>query len=267
MKKILAKIKSFIRKIFGKIVPGVGVLAWDECTKSSNWWGANAAHRAMNALSPAFTENKFKEYIKHQKDRGCNYVNLFVTNKGDGEGAGYSIFGSKFNIKGDVDKKTCELMEKRIDYVMDQGMGCVLWMMADDSNAWAKLAQQNWDKYCKSLKNLGWFDKASMVVIGLEIEEYWNNATTVANLIKTLKQYYKGKVGTHHVSDHYALGGHADVLFVQMNPGRTDSQITNYVKKVKGTGKPVCMFELERGPDKHRSEVALKAGAFSVGNW
>ena len=53
-----------------------------------------------------------------------------------------------------------------------------------------------------------------------------------------------------------------------MNPGQSDAAITAFVKKVKGaTGKPVNMFELERNEDRHRSEVALKAGAFGVGNW
>ena len=87
-------------------------------------------------------------------------------------------------------------------------------------------------------------------------------------MINILRQYYKGKIGTHHVSGKYALAGASDIAFVQLEPGRSDNEIKNYVQKVKGAlNKPVNMFELERNEDRHRSEVALKAGAFGVGNW
>ena len=56
MKNLFAKIKALILRLFGV----KSVKKWTECTKSSNWWGKNAAHRAMNALSPKFTDAKFK---------------------------------------------------------------------------------------------------------------------------------------------------------------------------------------------------------------
>ena len=269
MKKILAKIKAFIRKILGKIVPGVGVLAWNECTKSSNWWGSNAAHRAMNALSPAFSESKFKQYIKHQKDRGCNYVNLFVTNKGDGEGAGYSIWG-KDPFKASVKNDTAKMMIKRMEYCRDQGMGVWIWLLADDSAAWNKTILSRPDQFAKDLKDGGFLDKnlISGVVLGLEMEEYCNT-TQASNLYNAVKAQWKGKIGTHSVSDKFTFAAFGDIVFLQVNPGTDKKKICNFVNNVAAkTGKQIVMFEMERQPDNAKSKYVLEnSKAFSVGNW
>ena len=258
MKKIL----NWIKRLFGIIT----VPKWDECTKSSNWSGKNAAQRMMNILSPHMDENTFKSRVKWMKGRGCNCAAVFVSNKADGEKAGYSPYGNKFDFV--IDKNYCKVMGDRIKYLNKQGLGVILFLAADDSTAWNNAMAKNFAQYCKDIKGLGWFDYASTVIIGLEIEEYWKSSNLVASLIDTLRQFYKGKIGTHHTSNNYALGGASDVLFVQMNPGQSDAAITAFVKKVKGaTGKPVNMFELERNEDRHRSEVALKAGAFGIGNW
>lgn len=257
------KIIAFILRLFGKKT----VKKWTDCTKSSNWTGRNAAKRIMNILSPNMSDAAFNERFNWAKARGVDHFAVFLTNYKDGEYAGYSPFGKNFNIDAGVDKVSVKVMEKRINKMIDNGFGFIPFLMADDSSAWAKSAASKWDKYCKAIKDLGWFDKSSMVVIGLEIEEYWNNPGTVNNLIKILRKYYKGKIGTHHVSNQYGLAL-GDVAFLQMNPGQSDSNITNFIKKAKSAlGKPICMFELERNEDRHRSEVALKAGAFSVGNW
>ena len=139
--------------------------------------------------------------------------------------------------------------------------------MADDSNVWAIKAQGNFAQYCKDIKEQGWFQYASTVVVGLELEEYWNNLKLISTLISILRQYYSGKIGTHHCSGQYTLAL-GDLAFVQLEPGCSDAQISNYVRAVKASlNKPVNMFELERNEDRHRSEVAFKAGAFGVGNW
>lgn len=266
MARIMKKLLNWLKKLFGKINGKIVIPNWDECTKSSNWSGKNAAKRMMNILSPHMADATFKERVAWMKGRGCNCAHVFVTNKADGEKAGYSPYGNKFDFV--FDKNYCKVMGDRIKYLNKQGLGVILWLMADDSNAWAKTAQSNFAHYCKDIKELGWFDYASTVVIGLEIEEYWNNAGVIANLVKATKQFYKGKVGTHHISGSYALAGTSDIAFVQLNPGQSDSAISSYVRKVKGAlNKPVNMFELERNEDRHRSEVALKAGAFGVGNW
>ena len=274
MKKLLAKIKAFIRKIFGSavadiIVPVATVKKWDECTKSSNWWGKNAAHRAMNALSPKFSDSKFKEYIKFQKDRGCNYVNLFVTNKGDGEGAGYSIWGTT-PFAGSVKNDTAKMMVKRMEYCRDQGFGIFAWLLADDSTAWNKTILSKPDQFAKDLKDGGFLDDGliSGVVLGLEMEEYCNVNQANA-LYKAIKSRWKGKIGTHSVSDKFSFAAFGDVVFLQVNPGTDKNKICNFVNNVAAkTGKKICMFEMEREPDNSKSKYVLEhSKAFSVGNW
>jgi len=263
---MLDKIIKFFKKLFGKATGKIVIPKWDECTKSSNWTGKNAAQRMMNILSPHMDEETFKARVRWIKIRGCNCAHVFITNKADGEKAGYSPYGNKFDFVRD--KNYINVMTNRIKYLNKEGLGVILWLMADDSNAWAIKAQSNFAQYVKDVKELGWFDYASTVVIGLELEEYWNNGSLIVNMINILRQYYSGKIGTHHVSGKYALAGASDIAFVQMEPGRSDSEIKNYVQKVKNAlNKPVNMFELERNEDRHRSEVALKAGAFGVGNW
>ena len=268
MKKILAKIKAFIRKILGKtaadiIVPITVVKKWDECTKSSNWTGRNAAKRIMNILSPNMSDAAFNERYNWAKARGVDHFNVFITNKADGEAAGYSIYGKNFAQSNGPDKNCCKVMEKRIQKMVDDGFGVVLWMMADDSNAWAKSV--NFDKMCKDVKDLGWFKLASAVVVGLEVDEYWS-AAQVSNYCKILKKHSGLKVGVHQTSNRADFVKFGDLAYLQVPPGTSQAAIANFIKKVKGS-KPVCMFEMERQEDRKRSEAALKAGAFSVGNW
>ena len=274
MKKILAKIKAFIRKILGKaaadiIVPIKTALPWDQCTKSSNWWGANAAHRAMNALSPAFTEAKFKEYVKKHNDRGCNCVNLFVCNKADGEGAGYSIYG-KAPFSGSIKNDVAKMMIKRMEYCRDEGMGVWVWLMSDDSADWNKKLLSNPAQYAKDLKDGGFLDDSlvSGVVLGLEMEEYCN-ANQAKNLYNAIKAQWKGKIGTHSVSDKFSFAAYGDIVFLQVNPGTDKKKICNFVNNVAAkTGKKICMFEMERQPDNAKSKYVLEnSKAFSVGNW
>lgn len=252
---------------------------WDECTKSSNWAGTNASTRYMNILSPGLSNSEFKNRVNWIKNtRQCNCAHVFITNKGDGEYSGYSPYGNPSGSGAfgyavaytGIDKTYTNEMTSRIKYLYEQGLGIVLWLMADDSTDWANDLSRGatMTKYCADIKSLGWFNYASTVVIGLEVEEYWNNETTINTLISTLRKYYTGKIGVHHGSNSYSLGKNADIHFVQLNPGQSNSAIRSYVNTVKNaTGKPVNMFELERNPDRTRSQVALDAGAYGVGNW
>lgn len=275
MKKTLNKIKAFIKNLFGGgkvgevisniLVPFNTVPKWDECRKSSNWTGRNASTRIMNILSPNMTEAEFYDRYKWAKDRGVDHFNLFITNKADGEKAGYSIYGSSFAQSNGVDKKSTKTMGKRIDKIRDAGFGVVLWMFSDDSNAWAKAV--DFEKLCKDVKNLGWFKKCSSVVVGLEVNEYWS-AANVSEYCNILRKYSGLKVGVHQTSDRLDFMQYGDLAYLQVAPGTSISKIKAFIAKAKSqTGKPCCMFEMERAEDRERSEAALKAGAFSVGNW
>ncbi len=244
MKKLLAR----IRYLLG-IVP-----KWDACSRASCWQGSSAQTRHMNILGPAFSDDTFKARVKWAKDRGCNCVHLFLVNKGDGEGAGYTA----------LDPATAKTMDKRIRWAARQGMGIVLWCMADDSSAWAKSLDM--DALMRTCRDKGWLDLASTVVVGLEVDEYWS-AAQVQQHIATIRKYYSGKVGVHHTSGKTTYAPLADILFYQTNPGKSASQIASETKKALGCGKPVNFFELSRHEDRQLAQAALDAGAYGVGNW
>lgn len=269
MKTLMRKLKALIKKILGKtaadiIIPINTTKTWEECKKSSNWTGKNASKRIMNILSPNMSDGTFNDRFNFAKGRGVDHFNLFITNQKDGEAAGYSIYGPNFAQSKGIDKNSCKIMEKRIDKILDEGFGVVLWMTADDT-AWNKT--MNFDKLCSDVKKLGWFDKASAVVVGLECNEYWN-ASQVNNYCKILRNYSKKKVGVHQTSDRIDFMKFGDLAYLQINPGASTTKIQSFVKNAKAaTGKPVCMFEMERAEDRNRCNAAFAAGAWSVGNY
>ena len=239
---------------------------WDECTLASCWNGANASQRMMNMLSPGMSDSKFTSYMEWMKGRGCNTSHLILANKADGEKGGYTIYGPSFDWS--VDQNTVNLMKSRIDVLRKNGFGIVLWLFTDDSSAYTSEAKKNFPKYLKDLKDSGLLDYASTVVVGLELQDYYNNSATVASLVAATRSVYKGKIGTHETSGNYAFARLADICFYQVSPGKSASFIKADAAKVKkATGKPVNFFELERYPDRAKCQAALSGGAFGVGNW
>jgi len=255
------KIEDKIDDVFGDKIK-----KWDECKKSSNWTGKNAAKRMMNMLSPNMPDSVFNERLNFIKSRGCDHANVFVCNKGDGEYAGYSIYGN--SITWIINKNFCSVMEKRIKKLKDSGLGIVLWLAADDDGGWNKELAKHFAEYSKDIKSLGWFKYASAVVIGLECDEYWNANQVVAN-IAALRKEYSGKIGVHMTSGKWDWVKAADILFYQTNPGKSAAQIESETKTVvaKCGGKPVCFFEMERNENRDLCEAAFRGGAYSVGNW
>ena len=228
--------------------------SWRDCSRASCWQGSNAGTRHMNILSPHFPDAVFQDRVKWAKSRGCNTLHLFLVNKGDGEGSGYTA----------LDPATAKLMDARLRWARRQGMGIVLWCIADDSAAWAK--NFDMEALMRVCEKHGWLDLASTIVVGLETDEYWS-ASQVAAHIATIRRHYKGKVGVHMTSGKTSYAPHADLLFYQTNPGKSPSQIASETKRALGCGKPVNFFELSRHEDRALSQAALDAGAFGVGNW
>lgn len=264
---MLKKIWKWILGLFG-IDP---VPDWKECKLSSNWNGGNAQQRMMNILSPNMPDATFDSRVAFMKDRGVNTAHVFVANRADGEYAGYSPFGKDFKSYN-VNKAFSDVMTKRIKKLRKKGWAVVLWMMADDSNDWAKDVASNQAKalaYCRAVKDLGWFDMCSMVVAGLEMNEYWT-AAQAATMVNAIRVHYKGKVGVHHTSNNAAFVGMGDVLFYQIEPQKNTSDtgpVVAATKKALSYGKPVNMFEVQRNPNRKFCEAALAAGAYAVGNW
>ena len=236
------------------LVSCASVPDWKDCSKASCWQGQSAGTRHMNILSPAFDDGTFQARVKWAEARGCNTLHLFLVNRGDGEGAGYTA----------LDPATAKVMDKRIRWASRRGLGIVLWCMADDSSAWAKnFDMEGLMKVCDAN---GWLDLASTIVVGLEVDEYWTAAQVSAH-IATIRKHYKGKVGVHMTSGKTAYAPMADILFYQVDPGKSASQIASETRKALATGKPVNFFELDRHENRALSEAALAAGAFGVGNW
>ena len=241
------------------------IAKWDECTKASCWNGANAQQRMMNMLSPRMSDEKFTNYMNWMKSRGCNTAHLFVSNQNNGENAGYSIYG--LNWSWNISENNCNIIKSRIGILRENGFAIVLWLFADDSVKYNSEAKKNFQKYLEDLKEQGILKYASTVVVGLELNEYYN-ATDVATLITATRSVYSGKIGTHQTSGKYDYSKLADLCFYQINPGKSVQYIQNEVVRVKNaTGRPVNMFELERNPNRPKCEAAISAGAFGVGNW
>lgn len=261
----MKKIWNWILSLFG--IKG-GVPEWKDATLSSNWNGSNAQERMMNILSPNMSDAKFNQRVAFMKSRGVNTAHVFTMNKADGECAGYSPFGKNFTSYT-VDKAFADVMTKRIKALRKNGWAVVLWLAADDSNAWTKDVASNAakaEKYVKAIKDLGWFDMASTVVVGLEMNEYWN-LNQAALMANTVRKHYKGKIGTHHTSGQAPFAGLGDILFWQCEPGKSVQAIKADTAKALRFGKPVNFFELQRNPNRKLCEAAMNAGAFAVGNW
>ena len=244
---------------------------WYECTKSSNWRGENARDRMMNALSTNFDRSKFEEYISWQKNkRGCDYVNLFVTNEGNGEGAGYSIWGTTpFSRK--VPNDTSKMMIDRMRYCVKQGLGVWVWLMADESDGYNSQILSRPNDFSRDLAAGGFLDPSlvSGVILGLEMNEYCKSDENVINLRDAVKKNWHGVIGTHHGSGNLDYAKYGDVIFYQTNTGMDPWFISRLVDTVaKDYKKPVCAFEIEREPAREKCEIIMEhSEAFSVGNW
>jgi hypothetical protein len=227
---------------------------WGKCRKASCWDGPNASRRMMNILSPHFSEAEYRRRVKWAENRRCNTLHLFLVNQHDGEGSGYRV----------TDQDTAKLMERRIVWARKRGMAIVLWILADDSNAWAREVFADPDATINAARPL--LRHASTVVLGLEMDEY-GSPQNWQRLKDALRRRYSGKIGTHHTSGHAGYAGMGDILFYQIAPGRDAEQVASATKAALAVGKPVNMFEIARSPARELAQAALDSGAFGVGNW
>jgi len=241
--------------------------SWPSVAKASCWEGSNAQVRHMNLLSPRLDDNTVAKRLDWAQQRGCNCVHLFVANQGDGEGAGYSIYGTGEPTPGTINDKTVKMMKQRMEGAINRGLAVAVWLLADDSSRWNKILLNNPVAYAHDLMRSGILDYASMVVLGLELDEYASEGQ-VAALEGAVRAVWSGKIGVHHTSGKAPFASHGDVVFWQVNPGKSAGQIESTVLGArKSTGKPVVMFECERHPARELCEAALSAGAVGVGNW
>lgn len=241
--------------------------AWDKTTKASCWQGSNAQTRHMNILSPHMSEQLFKERVAWAKDRGCNTIHAFIGNEGNGEYAGYSIYGKTWGWT--LDASYVQVMQDRINYIDSQGMAFVAWLLADDSPRFNARAAKDFDRYVSDLKEQGLLSRAAIVVPGLEINEYYTEARTVEAFVAAVRNHYSGKVGIHCTSYKLLYAHLSDIVFYQVAPGKNAEWIKAEATRVKKAigGKPLNFFELSRHEDRALAEAAFDGGADMVGNY
>jgi hypothetical protein len=245
------------RRVTGRSLPSV--------SRASCWEGKNAEKRHMNTLSPKFSDEEAEDRFVWAVQRGCNTVHLFVCNQGDGERAGYSIYGGS-PTPGKVDAASVEGMQRRISMARKKGLAVVLWLMADDSSKWNKVLLASPKAYAEDLRRWGVLDDAAAVVLGLEMDEYMSSSQAKA-LAEAVRGVYGGKVGTHHTSGKAPFASLGDLLFWQTKTGLSEAQVRAQVVQARGHGRPVVMFEMARQPARELCTAALDEGAVGVGNW
>ena len=229
---------------------------WVDCHKSSNWNGSNAQQRMMNMLSPKFDERKFRDYLEWILGRGCDHVHLFLMNQGDGEGAGYDCC---------TDAKANALALERIRTIRSKGLGVVLWVVADDSDAYRKRLFADPGGHLRGASNL--LAYASAVVLGLEMDEGGATASQWEGVRKAVRANFFGAVGTHHTSGRTVFLSLGEFICDQLDPKCTAADIAKSVRRLAARGKTVVGFEYARQPDRAKAQAALDAGAHAVGNW
>lgn len=262
--KFFKKLVKFFKDLFKKKEKD-NLPSWENCDKASCWDGKNATRRMMNILSPSMSDDKFNKYTKWMKDRGCNTAHVIVCNQGDGEHAGYCIYGNKFSWN--INKSYVDKMISRIKKLRKEKFAIVLWLFTDDSNTFNKTAKSNFPKYISDLKSNNFFDHASIVVAGLEINEYFSTSE-VKSLVNEIRKVFSGMIGIHETPKRTQLSVYGDICFYQISPGASVNNVKSEVKSaINKSKKPVNMFEMERSPDRVKSEAAFAAGAIGVGNW
>ena len=237
---------------------------------SSCWNGANASQRMMNTLSPGMSDAKFQQYLNWQKSRTldgygrANVAHVFLSNRRDGENAGYCIYGNEWDWT--VEQGFVDLMKARIKAYRKEGFQVVGWVLADDSAPYASAAKQNFDKTMADLKAAGILDDLCMVVYGLEWDEYLSSGD-MEKLTAAVAKYFTGPTGSHGTSG--KVFPYGEYMFYQVNPGKTEAWLANETRRVKAAigGRKLIMFEIERQPAPAKCKKIMDTGAaVGVGN-
>ncbi len=231
--------------------------AWDECRLASCWDGENAERRMMNVVSPKFTDERAAEYLDWQIERGCDHVHLLLANAENGEGGGYDAIGN-------ADHKAVAL--KRVKAIRSRGLGVVLWVVSDDSDAIRRSIFANPGAYARSLSD--YFPYASYIVLGLEMDEGHGHRRGWTALRDAIREAgWTGPVATHHTSGRHDFADLGEIVMDQLHHDCSRGDIAASVSRLRRRGYAVCGFEYARHADRAKAQAALDAGAFAVGNW
>jgi hypothetical protein len=223
----------------------------------------------MNMLSPYMPASKFLSYVAWMKGRGVNFVNLALANEGNGEHAGYCLFGRNWDWT--VDPLYRDHMLSRVRRIRKQIPGYVPWALSDDSRSFNRAALSDPDRYMRDLRASGLLVGASMFCMGIEFNEY-GSPSDARRMVAAARKVFNRPIAMHQSSGRYDyfLYSKADVCAYQVDPGRSAEWLVAEARRVKAAigGKPLWMFEIEREPARSKCEALLGSGVpFSVGNW
>ena len=235
---------------------------------ASCWNGANAEQRMMNMLSPHMPDAVFKDYLDWMAGQGANTAHLFLSNLGDGQfsAPGYCIYGSAWSWIVDLDM--VGHFKRRIAAIRSVLPRIRLWALADDSKAFSDAARQNFPKYFSDLKTAGLLDGVEELVVGLEIDDYYKDESTVAALVSAARAVFSGPVCTHERPGNANFAHLGDKVYFQIAPGKDAAFVEAEIRRLSASaGKPVNAFELDRQPNRELCLAAIRGGAEGVGNW
>lgn len=231
--------------------------AWNECKLASCWDGENAERRMMNVVSPKFTDERAAEYLDWQEERGADHVHLLLVNQANGEGAGYDALCND-------DHKALAL--ERVRSIRRRGLGVVLWVVADDSDAARRRIFEDPARYARELR--AFFPYASYIVLGLEMDEGHGHLRGWTALRDTIREAgWTGPVATHHTSGRHVYADLGEIVMDQLHNDCSRGDIAASVSRLRRMGYAVCGFEYSRHADRAKAQAALDAGAFGCGNW
>lgn len=238
--------------------------AWHVCTKAS-LWNKHAEQRMMNTLSPHMPDSVFYQRLQWQKERGCNTTYLILANQVDGEYGGYCIYGNKWEWS--INRSYTDKMLRRVREYRDMGFAVVLCLITDQSEQFAQKLLSNPNRYLNDLRDLGFLDHASFLMLGLEMNEYYKEKN-VGVLAQAARTYFDRPLATHQTSGRWDYHIHGDLILFQLEPVPTKQQLRKAIATIRQkTNKPVFMFELCRDPHRPLMDEAIRLGYAGGGNF
>lgn len=231
----------------------------------------NAATRMMNILSPHLPRDEFKSLVGRQKAAGANMVYVYTMNEHDGPWTPYSFYQGNA-IGGAIDEVFCKEMQKRCDYIRDEGLGIIIVLRADDSPGFNKSDGGRQHKYQEDAVSR--FDEyASAYWVGLELDEYYNSST-VESYASHLQSLTKKPILTHQIPGRWDMGGlpSVDGAAIQYGFNKNRDYILNMTKKAVANlgSKPVYGVEYHKSSATEQActlgDAVIEGGGQGTGN-
>lgn len=231
----------------------------------------NAGTRVMNILSPSCPWSSFKSIVARCKRNGDTLLYLFLADEKDGPAWVPFSFYRNHQIGADLHDAHLKEMQRRCEYILDQKLGCIFWLRADDSPNFNRAPQPRQEQYQKDAAKH--FDKfASGWCIALEADEYMS-ASAVDHYAAHLQRLTDKPICVHQVPGRwsFAKSEHIDAMLLQIGFNRPASALQAMVRACRADlNKPVAAAEYHKSSDSKEAKAlgraAMEAGAIGTGN-